>query len=198
LDLPWFWLLCGWAGRLSVNPFASAWIVGLTSDARVILRDAKPGDLASIAEILNNEIRSGTASWTESPKTADDMAHWFDDRIAGGYPVLVAEDDGAVLGYASYGPFRSGEGYRETVENSIYIARTVRGRGIARMLMERLIAAARAAGLARMVGGVSADQPASMSLHRKLGFAEQGRLKGVGLKRGKRLDLAFMVLALDG
>jgi L-amino acid N-acyltransferase YncA len=202
LDLPWFWLLCGWAGRLSVNPFASAWIVGLTSDARVILRDAKSGDLAAIAEILNNEIRSGTASWTETPKTADDMAHWFDDRIAGGYPVLVAEgrgkDDGAVLGYASYGPFRSGEGYRETVENSIYIARTARGRDIARMLMERLIAAARAAGYHRMVGGVSADQPASMALHRKFGFEEQGRLKGVGLKRGKRLDLAFMVLALDG
>ncbi len=65
-------------------------------------------------------------------------------------------------------------------------------------MMERLIAAARAAGLTRMVGGVSADQPASMDLHRDLGFEEQGRLKGVGLKRGKRLDLALMVLALDG
>jgi phosphinothricin acetyltransferase len=163
----------------------------------VILRDAKPGDLASIAEILNNEIRSGTASWTETPKTADDMARWFDDRIACGYPVLVAEDGGEVLGYASFGPFRSGEGYRETVENTIYIARAARGRGIARMLMERLIAVAREAGYHRMVGGVSADQPASMALHRKFGFEEQGRLKGVGLKRGKRLDLAFMVLALD-
>jgi len=164
----------------------------------VILRDAEPGDLAEIAGILNIEIGSGTASWTETPKTVDDMTRWFDARLAGGYPVLVAEDGGEVLGYASYGPFRAGEGYRETVEHSVYVLRAARGRGIARLLMERLIAAARAAELARMVGGVSADQPASISLHRDLGFEEQGRLKGVGVKRGKRLDLALMVLALDG
>jgi phosphinothricin acetyltransferase len=162
----------------------------------VIVRDAAPGDLAAIAGILNIEIRSGTASWTATPKTVDDMTRWFDERVARGFPVLVAEDGGEVLGYASYGPFRAGEGYRETVEHSVYVARW--GRGIARLLMERLIAAARAAGLARMVGGVSADQRASMNLHRDLGFEEQGRLKGVGLKRGKRQDLALMVLALDG
>ncbi len=168
----------------------------------MILRNAEPGDLAAIAEILNSEIRSGTASWTVTPKTADDMTRWFGERVAGGYPVLVADDGGEVLGYASYGPFRAGEGYRETVEHSVYVTRSARGRGIARLLMERLIAAARAAGLAaglaRMVGGISADQPASISLHRDLGFEEQGRLKGVGVKRGKRLDLALMVLALDG
>ncbi len=163
----------------------------------MILRNAEPGDLAAIAEIINREIRSGTASWTETPKTVDDIARWFDDRVALGFPVLVAEDGGAVLGYASYGPFRAGEGYRETVEHSVYVARAARGRGIARLLMERLIVAARAAGLARMVGGISADQPASIDLHRKLGFEEQGRLKGVGVKRGKRLDLALMVLALN-
>ena len=163
----------------------------------MILRDAQPGDLAAIAEILNHEIRSGTASWTETPKTADDMARWFEDRQARGYPVLVAEEGGEVLGYASYGPFRAGEGYRETVEHSVYVARGARGRGIARLLMARLIARAREAGLARMVGGVSADQQASLGLHRALGFEEQGRLKGVGVKRGKRLDLALMVLALD-
>ena len=164
----------------------------------MILRDAEPDDLAAIAEILNIEIRSGTASWTEIPKSADDMTRWFAERVAGGYPVLVAEDGGEVLGYASYGPFRTGEGYRGTVEHSVYVARPARGRGIARLLMERLIAAARAAGLARMVGGISADQTASMDLHRDLGFEKQGRLKGVGVKRGKRLDLALMVLALDG
>ena len=163
----------------------------------MILRDAEPGDLPAIAEILNFEIRSGTASWTESPKTADDMTRWFDERIARGHPVLIAEDGGEVLGYASYGPFRAGEGYRDTIEHSVYVARAARGRGIARLLMERLIAQARAVGLVRMVGGVSADQSSSLGLHRKLGFIEQGRLKGVGIKRGKRLDLVLMVLALD-
>ena len=113
----------------------------------MILRNAEPGDLAAIAEILNDEIDSGTASWTETPKTADDMARWFAGRAASGFPVLVAEDGGAVLGYASYGPFRAGEGYRGTVEHSVYVARPARGRGIARLLMARLIATARAAGL---------------------------------------------------
>jgi phosphinothricin acetyltransferase len=125
------------------------------------------------------------------------MVRWYDLRRAAGHPVLVAEEGGAVLGYASYGPFRAGEGYRETVEHSVYVAREARGRGIARLLLERLIDRARAAGFSRMVGGVSADQPASLSLHRGMGFEEQGRLKGVGVKRGKRLDLALMVLALD-
>jgi len=164
----------------------------------MILRDAQPGDLSAIAAILNAEIVSGTASWTETPKTPDDMTSWFEGRVAQGYPVLVAEAGGEVLGYASYGPFRAGEGYRETVEHSVYVARTARGRGIARLLMERLIVAARAAGYSRMVGGVSADQSASLGLHRAMGFEEQGRLRGVGIKRGKRLDLALMVLALEG
>jgi L-amino acid N-acyltransferase YncA len=164
----------------------------------VILRDAEPEDLVAIGEILNTEIRSGTASWTETPKSPDDLARWLDQRREQGLPVLVAEEGGEVLGYASYGPFRAGEGYRETVEHSVYVSRRARGRGIARVLMERLIARARAAGLKRMVGGVSADQSASLGLHRRLGFEEQGRLRGVGVKRGKRLDLALMVLALDG
>jgi phosphinothricin acetyltransferase len=164
----------------------------------MILRDAEAGDLAVIGEILNCEIRSGTASWTETPKTTEDMTRWFGERMARGHPVLVAEAGGEVLGYASYGPFRAGEGYRGTVEHSVYVAWPARGRGIARLLLERLIGRARAAGLARMVGGVSADQLASMELHRRLGFQEQGRLKGVGIKRGKRLDLALMVLELDG
>ena len=165
---------------------------------RVILRDAGPDDLGAIGEILNHEIRSGTASWTETPKTAEDMERWFAVRRARGFPVVVAEAGGEVLGYASYGPFRTGEGYRGTVEHSVYVARKARGRGIARLLMERVIAEAKAAGLSRMVGGVSADQPASLELHRRLGFEEQGRLRGVGCKRGKRLDLVLMVLALDG
>lgn len=163
----------------------------------MILRDAEPGDLEAIAGILNHEIRHGTASWTETPKSLEDMARWLEARRARGFPVIVAEQGGEVVGYASYGPFRAGEGYRETVEHSVYVARAARGRGIARLLMERLIVRARAAGLHRMVGGISADQAASLALHRSLGFAEQGRLSEVGVKRGRRLDLLLMVLALD-
>ncbi len=163
----------------------------------MILREAEPEDLGAIAAILNDEILHGTASWTETPRTPEDMASWLEARRAQGLPVIVAEAGGEVLGYAGYGPFRAGEGYRGTVEHSVYVARSARGRGVARLLMERLIGRAKAAGLHRMVGGVSADQAASIGLHRGLGFAEQGRLSEVGVKRGRRLDLVLMVLALD-
>jgi phosphinothricin acetyltransferase len=161
------------------------------------LRDAKPEDLPAIGGILNHEIRSGTATWTEAAKTPEDLAAWLDGRRAAGLPVLVAEADGVVAGYASYGPFRAGEGYRDTVEHSVYIAGGARGQGLASALMAELIARAKAAGLRRMVGGVSADQTATLGLHRKLGFHEQGRLQGVGRKHGRSLDLVLMVLDLD-
>lgn len=162
----------------------------------MLIRPAGPADLPAFTDILNQEIRSGTASWTETPKSHADMQHWLDERLAAGHPVLVAEEE-AILGYASYGPFRRGEGYRLTVEHSVYVARTARRRGVARTLMTRLIGHARAAGLHRMVGGVSADQPASLALHLSLGFTEQGRLAEVGCKHGRWLDLSLMVLALD-
>lgn len=163
----------------------------------MILRDAGAEDLEALAAILNHEILTGTASWSETPRSAAEMARWLEARRGAGFPVIVADSGGEVVGYASYGPFRAGEGYARTVEHSVYVARVARGRGIARLLMERLIARARAAGLHRMVGGVSADQAASLALHRRLGFEEQGRLSEVGIKHGRRLDLVLMVLALD-
>lgn len=125
------------------------------------------------------------------------MRAWLDARRGKGLPVIVAEEEGAVVGYASYGPFRAGEGYTLTVEHSVYVAAAARGRGIASALMRALIAEARRAGLRRMVGGVSADQAASLALHRRLGFEEQGRLGGVGTKMGRSLDLVLMVLPLE-
>ena len=160
------------------------------------LRTAEESDLPALAEILNDEIRSGTASWTETPKSVEDMRRWLEERRGSGMPVLVAEEAGRVIGYASYGSFRRGEGYRLTVEHSVYVARAVRRRGVARALMHRLIFEARAAGLHRMIGGVSADQPASVALHRSLGFAEAGRLGEVGRKHGRWLDLVLMQLDL--
>lgn len=163
----------------------------------MILRDAGAGDLEALAAILNHEILTGTASWSETPRSAAEMARWLEARRGAGLPVIVADSGSEAVGYASYGPFRAGEGYAGTVEHSVYVARAARGRGIARLLMARLIARAKAAGLHRMVGGVSADQAASLALHRRLGFVEQGRLREVGIKRGRRLDLVLMVLALD-
>jgi phosphinothricin acetyltransferase len=161
------------------------------------IRDAREDDLPAILEILNHAILTSTASWSESPKTISDIAAWFAARRGAGHPVIVAETAGVVVGYAACGPFRAGEGYRLTTEHSVYVAEDRRRAGIGRALMAALIARARAAGFTRMVGALGADREASLAFHRALGFEEQGRLRGVGRKRGRLLDLVLVVLALD-
>ena len=166
--------------------------------AKAHVRSATPADLPRIRDILNAEILTSTASWTTVARSEQDMAEWFAARQDQGFPVLVAEDPatGDVAGYASYGPFRAGQGYAGTVEHSVYVESECRGYGIAACLMGALIERARAAGKRLMIGGVSADQEASLRLHRKLGFAEVGRIPGAGHKFGRRLDLVFMALGL--
>lgn len=120
------------------------------------------------------------------------MQRWFAGRRADGFPVLVAEAEARVAGFGSYGPFRRGEGYRRTVEHSVYVHRHFRKRGIGGTLLGALIDHATARRLGVMIGGISADQPASLALHRAFGFREVGRLPGVGEKQGRRLDLVLL------
>ena len=164
------------------------------------LRPALPGDAAALAAILNAEIAGGTASWKTDPVSAEAMADWHLSRLTGGFPVLVAAEPdthGVIRGFASYGPFRSGGAYAGTVEHSVYVAAPARRQGIGGGLLAALIADARGRGLSRMVGAISADQEGSLALHARFGFADCGRLPGVGAKFGRRLDLVLMVLALD-
>ncbi|MEO6340051.1 MAG: N-acetyltransferase family protein, partial [Caulobacteraceae bacterium] len=114
-----------------------------------------------------------------------------------GYPLLVAEWEGRVVGYASFGDFRPFQGYRHTVENSVYVAPDAHRRGVGRVLMEALIHRARAMGKHVMVAGIEAENLASIRLHAAAGFVEVGRLPQVGRKFGRWLDLVFMQRALD-
>jgi phosphinothricin acetyltransferase len=127
------------------------------------------------------------------------MQAWRDGLVACNFPVIVASEPGAgsILGYGAYSAFRSGQGYSHTVEHSVYVSRSARRRGTAHLLMRHLIAHAQAQGLHRMIGAISADQVASIALHRSLGFQFCGQLPEVGIKNGQPLDLALMVLALD-
>jgi len=113
------------------------------------------------------------------------------------FPYLVAERDGAVLGYAYAGPYRARPAYRFSVENSIYVAANAQRRGIGRALMERLIAESEARGYRLMIAviGDSAQMP-SIELHRAAGFRLVGALEGVGYKFGRWLDTVLMQRAL--
>ena len=125
-------------------------------------------------------------------------AAWLAERRRLGYPVLVAVDDAdAVSGYASFGDWRAFDGYRHTVEHSVYVHNARRGGGIGTALMAELIERARALGKHVMVAGIETGNTGSIKLHEKLGFSRVGQLPEVGTKFGNWLDLTFMLLKLD-
>lgn len=160
------------------------------------IRPATADDLPAIGDILNAAILEGTASWRCSAYTADELAGWFATKQAAG-TVRLMFTGGAVAGVSAAGAFRAGEGYALTREHSVYVASALRGRGFGTALLSDIVDWARAAGYHRLVGGVSADQPASLALHRRLGFTEAGRLEQVGRKNGRWLDLVLMMRVLD-
>jgi phosphinothricin acetyltransferase len=160
------------------------------------IRDAAPPDLPFILRVFNQAILETTSTWRIRPTTLADRAAWLDERRCCGFPVLIAELDGVALGFASYGPFRPWEGYRFTVEHSIYVDRPSRGRGVGTALLDELTRRAAAAGHHAMVAGVAADNAVSIRLHERAGFVQAGRLTEVGRKFERWLDLVFMQLML--
>ncbi|MER8375952.1 GNAT family N-acetyltransferase [Mesorhizobium sp. M1338] len=168
--------------------------------SNITIRPATAADLDRITEIYADAVAQGTASYElEAPSRAE-MGVRFDSLMAGGFPYLVAQKDGAVLGYAYAGAFRPRPAYRFIVEDSVYIAPEAKGQGVGLKLMQSLIEAVEAAGFRQIIaviGDGHADS-ASVRLHEKLGFRHSGRLEGSGYKHGRWLDTVFMQLSLNG
>lgn len=162
------------------------------------IRDAGDADIDAITAIYNDAVAHTTAIWNETLVDAANRRAWLADRIGAGYPVLVAEAEGTVLGYATFGDWRAWDGYRHTVEHSVYVRADRRGGGIGRALMAALIDRARGLGKHVMVAGIEAGNTGSIRLHEALGFRQVGLLPQVGAKFGVWLDLAFLQLVLDG
>ncbi|WIV51895.1 N-acetyltransferase family protein [Marivivens sp. LCG002] len=163
----------------------------------MIIRDALAKDAGPVAGIYNQAVRETVAIWNDTEVDVANRRAWIADRQVAGYPVLVLEDEGEVVGYASYGPFRPFDGYKYSVEHSVYLRTDYHGRGLGRLLMEKLIERARKGKVHVMIGGIAAENEGSIALHRKLGFEETGRLPQVGQKFGRWLDLVFMQLRVD-
>lgn len=155
------------------------------------IRPARDTDLAAILAIYNSVIASSTAVYTETPVTLADRRDWLRGRADQGYPVLVAEAGGEVLGYASFGDFRPWPGYRHTVEHSVHIRDGQRGRGLGSALVSALLPIASGLGKHVMVAGIDAENEASLRMHARLGFVEAGRFREVGRKFDRWLDLVF-------
>ena len=133
-------------------------------------RAATPADAAAMARIYNDGIDDRVATFETRHRTAADLERWFDGR----HPIVVVDDDGAVIAFASTSDYRARDCYAGIAEFSVYAAREARGRGAGRMAMLALIDAARAAGFWKLVSRVFVENAASRNLLRGVGFREVG------------------------
>lgn len=162
------------------------------------IRDAIASDAEGISAIYNHAVVHTTAIWNEAVVDAENRRQWMTARQAMAYPVLVAVDAReTVLGFASFGDWRPFEGYRHTVEHSVYVHHGHHGQGIGRALMLALIERARALGKHVMVAAIEAGNTASIRLHQQLDFEQTALMPEVGTKFGRWLDLALLQLRLD-
>lgn len=149
------------------------------------IRPATPSDVPAIAAIYADAVLNGTASFELEPPAEAEMARRMAALLDGGFPYLIAETDGRVLGYAYAGAYRPRPAYRFTVEDSVYIAADARGRGIGRALLSALITASESRGYRQMIAVIGDEASAgSIALHRALGFEHAGVFKAVGFKHG--------------
>jgi phosphinothricin acetyltransferase len=161
------------------------------------IRDAIIDDAHGVMGIYNDAVQNTTAIWNETLVDEANRRAWMLERQGKGYPVLVAVDDaGSVLGYASFGDWRAFDGYRYTVEHSVYVRHDRRGAGLGRLLMLALIDRARKLNKHVMVAAIEAGNKESIALHLKLGFVQTGLMPEVGTKFGRWLDLAYLQLKL--
>jgi phosphinothricin acetyltransferase len=163
-----------------------------TTDAvTASLRDATREDAAAISRIYNHYVLEDTCTWQEQVETLADRQAWLSAH-GGRQPAIVAEHGGAVVGWASLSQYRDRSGYRFTAEDSIYLDPAWRGRGLGSQLLCELITRAARLGYRSIIAGISGEQQPSFALHRRYGFREVGRLRAVGYKFGRWLDVAYL------
>ncbi|HEX3881782.1 MAG TPA: GNAT family N-acetyltransferase [Stellaceae bacterium] len=162
-----------------------------------LIRPCTDGDLPQIQAIYAHHVLHGIASFeTEAPDVVE-MRRRRQAVAERGFPYLVAEFGGEIVGYAYAGPYRARPGYRFSAENSIYIRHDMAGRGIGKALLAPLIAGCAAMGLRQMIAVIGdSENHASINLHKSLGFRMAGNLRSVGFKFGRWIDSVLMQRAL--
>jgi L-amino acid N-acyltransferase len=148
--------------------------------------------LPGLLAIYNDVIATSTAIYSYQAVSLEDRTQWWRARVGAGYPVLVAVDPSGVLGFSTFGDFRSWPGYRFTVEHSVHVRADRRGHGVGKELVKALFPRAEALGKHVMIAGVDAANEASIRFHERLGFEKTAHLREVGYKFDRWLDLVFL------
>ena len=166
----------------------------------MLVRDATAADLPAIRGLFNALIPTTTVAWRDHEATMEEIGGWFDQQHADGSAVLVADVDGAVIGYTCWSSFRGGHrfpGYRHTAELTVHVDERHHGQGVGRALLEALIAEAPRRDIHVLVAAVDADNVGSIEFHRSLGFVEVARMPEVGRKFDRWLDLVLLQRVVD-
>lgn len=155
----------------------------------MIVRQAQAEDAEAICGIINPIIRHSTITFTTVERTVDQLRDEIGSR---GAAFQIAEQDGNVIGFATFGPFRSGPGYARTAELSIHLAPPCRRQGMGRILLQKLEAVAIGQGVHILVAAISGSNPAAVAFHKAAGYRVVGRMPEIGFKDGAYLDLVLM------
>jgi phosphinothricin acetyltransferase len=159
----------------------------------ITVRDAAPADMAAVQAIYAHYVRHSLATFEVEPPSLEEMLARRDSVLRQNLPYLIAELDGRIVGYCYATAYRARPAYRHTVENSVYVADGLAGRGIGRALLTTLIARCEAGPWRQMIAVIgNSGNGASLALHKSLGFELVGTLRAVGFKHGRWVDTMFM------
>ncbi len=156
---------------------------------------AKHGD--SILEILNDAIATSTAVYDYQPRPRESMDTWFAEKRKNDFPVIgIENENGELMGFATYGKFRPQQGYLHTAEHSVYVHRNHQRKGLGRQLLTELISRAKQQKLHLLLGLIDSQNRASIELHRSIGFELSGTITEAGYKFDRWLDVEIYRLKL--
>ncbi len=156
------------------------------------IRPATESDLDAILEIVNHNILHSSSIYDYEPRTFEEQKKIWEEKKHQNFPLIIAEIEGKIAGFGTFGTFRFKEGYKFTVEHSVYVSHDFQGKGIGKQLLAELINLAKHQNYHCMIGVIDASNVNSILFHQQFGFENVGELKEVGFKFDKWLDVVFM------
>jgi L-amino acid N-acyltransferase YncA len=161
------------------------------------IKSCDEAQLPEILEMFNDAIINTTSVYDYLPRTVEFMTEWYNSKLKGPYPIIgLFDKHNTLLGFGTYGPFRSRPAYKYSVEHSIYVRHDKRGKGYGKILLQEIINSAMKDNYHVLIGGIDADNKISIKFHENMGFEYAGTIKHAGYKFGKWLDLTFYQLIL--
>jgi L-amino acid N-acyltransferase YncA len=164
---------------------------------QIKLRSYQTEDTQAILDIINYNILNSTALYDYNIRSYEQQKGILEEKVNKNFPVIVAIEDDKVVGFGMYSEFRFREAYKYTVEHSVYVDKDYHGKGIGKLLLQKLIQLAKEQKLHTMIAVIDAENQSSVEFHEKFGFKTVGIIKESGYKFDRWLHSVFMQLILE-